>query len=178
MVFADRLFTTLDATEVEVVARAVSSCERMRLTRLARAATRLGNGWLYPILSALIVLTDVDRPFRFLASAAISVVLALAVYPVLKRALARTRPCDYDPSLARDLAPLDHYSCPSGHAMTAAAYAVPMIFAWPIAAPLALGLCLIVSWSRVALGHHYVSDVVLGTILGASIAASVGAIVY
>ena len=178
MVFADRLFLTLDATEVELVARTVSSCERLRLARVARMATRLGNGSLYPILSLLVLLTDVDRPFRFLATAAVSVVLALAVYPALKRRLARMRPCDYDPSLARDLPPIDQYSCPSGHAMTAAAYAVPMIFAWPAAAPLAIALCLIVSWSRVALGHHYISDVILGTILGASVATTVGALVY
>lgn len=167
MVFADRLFVTLDATEVDVVARAVSSCERLRLEPLARIATRLGNGWLYPLVSLFVVLAGIVSPVRFLVAAAASVAMAFAIYPLLKRFLRRRRPCDYDPSLVRDIAPLDRYSCPSGHAMTAAAYCVPLITAWPAATPLAVVLWLVVSWSRVALGHHYVSDILLGTLVGA-----------
>jgi len=99
MVFADRLFVTLDATEVEVVARAVSSCERLRLVPLARAVTRLGNGWLYPLVSLVAVLAGIESPARFLVAAAASLAMAFAIYPVLKRFLRRRRPCDYDPSL-------------------------------------------------------------------------------
>ena len=62
--------------------------------------------------------------------------------------------------------------------MTAAAYAVPLLFAWAAAWPLVLALCALIGWSRVALGHHYVTDVVLGTVLGAAIAGSVSAFVY
>ncbi len=78
---------------------------------------------------------------------------------LLKSALGRTRPCDYDSSLVRDLAPKD-YSCPSG------------------ALPLVIALCAGMGWSRVALGHHHVSDVVIGLLLGAAIAAAVSAFVY
>jgi membrane-associated phospholipid phosphatase len=60
--------------------------------------------------------------------------------------------------------------------MTATAYAVPLVFAWPEAAPLALVMCLVIGWSRVALGHHYVSDVMAGTVLGAAISTPVAAI--
>jgi membrane-associated phospholipid phosphatase len=37
--------------------------------------------------------------------------------------------------------------------------------------------CALVSWSRMALGHHYLSDVVAGALLGATIAAAVAAFV-
>jgi undecaprenyl-diphosphatase len=173
-----QLFTTLDATEVGLVARVVASSERLRLERVARVITRLGNGSLYPILSVLVVAAGIDRPVRFLLSAAFGVLAAFAVYPVLKTSLGRSRPCDYEPSLVRDLAPLDHYSCPSGHTMTAAAWATPMAFAWPAALPLAIGLCLAMGWSRVALGHHYVSDVVAGALLGFLVAAPFGMVMF
>lgn len=174
---SQRIFASLDDREVEIVARAVLFAERKHLTGVARIATRLGNGWLYPILSALIVLAQIDKPLRFLTSSAISLLIAFGVYPALKRSLARMRPCDYYPSLARAVEPLDHYSCPSGHAMTAAAFAVSLVAAWPAAAALAASICLVIGWSRVALGHHYVSDVVLGSVMGAAIAAPIALIV-
>jgi undecaprenyl-diphosphatase len=169
----------IDATEVDLVARAVAHAEREGLVRVARVATRLGNGWLYPIVSLfLVTVARIEAPLRFLAAASASLALAFAIYPALKTFIARARPCDHDPSLARLPEPLDHYSCPSGHAMTAAASAVPAIFACPAAAPLVLALCVVIGWSRVALGHHYVSDVVAGTILGAAVAVPVSAFLY
>lgn len=166
-------FAALDAAEIALVARTVAATERLGLTRVARTATRLGNGWIYPIVTLFLIGARIEQSLRFVLSAAISLAIAFAVYPLLKSALRRFRPCDYAPSLARAPEPLDHYSCPSGHAMTAAAYAVPLLFASPAAAPLALLLCGVVSWSRVALGHHYPSDVVAGTLLGAIVAAPV-----
>lgn len=172
-----KLLVALDAAEVELVARTVSAAERLRLVRVARIATRLGNGWLYPLVSIVLLATArIDAPLRFLGTASASLALAFTIYPVLKKTIARPRPCDYDPSLARLPEPLDHYSCPSGHAMTAAAYAVSVMFALPAAASFALALCVVVGWSRVALGHHYLSDVLAGAILGASVAVPIGAL--
>ena len=169
-----RLFASLDAAEVNVVIRVVASAQRLHLSGVARAATRLGNGWIYPLISLLLLLFgDSERPLRILGSSAASLALAFTVYPSAKRFLARTRPCDYEPLLVQTPEPLDRYSCPSGHAMTAAAYAVPVVAAWPAAAPAVIALWAMIGWSRVAIGHHYVSDVLFGSILGASIAAPV-----
>jgi undecaprenyl-diphosphatase len=173
------LLASLDAAEVELVARIAESSERLGLTRVAGVATRLGNGWLYPGLSLFLVLVArIEAPLRFLAASALSLSLVFSVYPVLKTLIARARPCDYDPSLARGREPLDHYSCPSGHAMTAAAFAVPVMFACSEAAAFALAVCVVIGWSRVALGHHYVSDIVIGTVLGAGVATGVSAALY
>ncbi|MDP9192805.1 MAG: phosphatase PAP2 family protein [Acidobacteriota bacterium] len=176
-----RLFASLDALEVNVVIRAVASAQRLHLCGVARAATRLGNGWIYPLVSLLLLLFgESERSFRILGTSAASLALAFSVYPSAKRFLARTRPCDYAAFLqlrVRGLVltpqPLDRYSCPSGHAMTAAAYAVPLVVAWPAAGSIAVVMWAVIGWSRVAVGHHYVSDVLLGSILGAGIAAPV-----
>ncbi|HWW61665.1 MAG TPA: phosphatase PAP2 family protein, partial [Thermoanaerobaculia bacterium] len=141
------VFASLDAAEIVLVQRAVAGAERLRLVRIARIATRLGNGSVYPIVSLLLIAAGIDAPLRFLASSALSLLSAFAIYPTLKKALARERPCDYVPSLARFPEPIDHYSCPSGHAMTAAAYGIPLIFAWPAAAPVAIALWATISWS-------------------------------
>lgn len=175
----ERFLVALDSVEVEVVSRTVAACDALGLQRIARTATWLGNGTLYPLLALfLVVAAPIDEPSRFLMTVSLSLVMAFAIYPPMKTLIARLRPCHYDPSLARTPEPLDHYSCPSGHAMTAAAFAIPVVFACRPAAPIVLAACAIISWSRVALGHHYVSDVVAGTILGATVALLVSALLY
>lgn len=168
---------TLDASEIALVARIAAASDRHGLTRVAMIATRLGNGWLYPIVTLFLLIARVENTVRFALSASVSFAIAHALYPSLKRVIARVRPCDYDPSLARDIEPMDHYSCPSGHAMTAAAYAVALILTAPATAPLAAVILGVVGWSRVALGHHYPSDVVAGAFLGASVAGGVTALI-
>ncbi|MGZ8867318.1 MAG: phosphatase PAP2 family protein [Thermoanaerobaculia bacterium] len=174
----ERFFALLDAWEVRFVANAAEACDRSGTRRVAQTATLLGNGWLYPILSALVVAAGIDRPLRFMMSALLSFGLAFAVYPLLKSFLARTRPCDYDPSLIRGVPPLDTHSCPSGHAMTASAYSVPLVWALPETFILAFVIVVIVSWSRVALGHHYVSDVIVGAALGLVVAVPITSMMY
>jgi undecaprenyl-diphosphatase len=172
------LFTNLDAREIVIVACWVAFARRHRLTAGARVVTKLGNGWLYPIASALLWISPFQSATRCVGAAALSLAAAFTVYPPLKKVLSRARPCDYDLELADTVPPLDRYSCPSGHAMTAAAFGVPIIVAAPLAAaPLVVAGCLLVSWSRIALGHHYISDLVLGTALGGSIAAVVALLV-
>jgi undecaprenyl-diphosphatase len=174
----ERFFAVLDRNEIAIVERNIAFARRWRLTKIARVITRLGNGWLYPIAAAILLLTSFQSALRCVAAAAVSLGVAFIIYPPLKRMLKRTRPCDYDRSLAIEFTPLDRYACPSGHAMTAAAFGVPMIFAAPlVAAPIVIGGCLLVSWSRIALGHHYVTDIIAGTFIGTLIASVVATVI-
>ncbi|MBV8518354.1 MAG: phosphatase PAP2 family protein [Acidobacteria bacterium] len=176
---AERLFEQLDRAEVEVVLRVSAAARALRVTWLACAVTRLGNGALYPVLALLLIATRrVESPERFLVVTSANLVVTFTIYPLLKYALARTRPCDYEPELARHAKPLDHYSCPSGHTMTAVAFGVTVMFAWPDGASLAIPLCVVMGWSRVALGHHYPTDVLAGGAIGAAVAAPLAAFAY
>src|SRR5579862_8989839 len=114
------LLALLDRGELDAVAACVAFARRTRLTPAARFFSRLGNGWLYPIASALLLLASPGHALPYILAAGVSTGLAHLLYPPLKRLLARPRPCDLEPSLADDCQPLDRYSCPSGHAMTAA----------------------------------------------------------
>ena len=114
---------------------------------------------------------------RCVGAAAVSLAIAFTIYPPMKRILARPRPFHLRRELADVLAPLDRHSFPSGHAMTAAAFGVPIIIAAPLAAtPIVISGCALVGWSRIALGHHYPTDLIAGTAIGALIAAAVTAI--
>lgn len=172
-----RWMHTVNHLELAIVKGAVRGARRRGVHSVACALTRGGNGWLYPPLSAVVTLS-VDSPARAILASAVSLGAALFVYPLLKRTVARVRPCEEDPSmLAGSPQPLDRYSCPSGHTMTAAAFGVPLAFAAPHLVPAVVMLCVAMAWSRVALGHHYVSDVCAGAMLGSAIGATVGATV-
>ncbi|MBV9495284.1 MAG: phosphatase PAP2 family protein [Acidobacteria bacterium] len=175
---AGGFFERLDESEVVLVERAVGFARRWKLTPFARLVTKLGNGWLYPIAAMALLLTWSAATIRTIAAAGISIGIAFTIYPALKRAFARHRPCHFAPHLRDPLQPLDHYSCPSGHAMTAAAFGVPILFVASAAtAPIVIAGLLLMSWSRVALGHHYVTDIVAGSMLGGAIATGVALLI-
>jgi undecaprenyl-diphosphatase len=134
-----------------------------RLTHLGGARVTLGVG------GALIALGE-----RRLGAA---VLLANAgshvVVQVLKRTVARARPCDVSGrSLALVHLP-DPHSFPSGHAAAAIAVAATVAIAHPLLAPVVLPLAVLVAYSRVALRVHHVTDVLAGVALG--LGAAVGA---
>jgi undecaprenyl-diphosphatase len=88
------------------------------------------------------------------------------IVQVLKRWVARPRPCDAN---GRPLAlvPLpDPFSFPSGHATAATAVAVTLSLAVPSLAALLLPLAVLVAASRVTLRVHHIGDVLAGAALG------------
>jgi membrane-associated phospholipid phosphatase len=89
---------------------------------------------------------------------------------VLKLAIGRPRPKMFDEAGAFDLDFLAFSykmnSLPSGHATTALAMAAALALILPRWRPLFLAIGLWTAASRVAVGAHYVSDVVAGAALG------------
>lgn len=96
----------------------------------------------------------------------VALTLSHVAVQVLKRAVARPRPCDANghPLALIDLP--DPYSFPSGHAAAVSAIATTVTLSQPVLALLVVPLAVVVSASRVALRVHHVSDVVAGVALG------------
>ena len=90
---------------------------------------------------------------------------------VLKRAVARPRPCDANgqPLALIDLP--DPFSFPSGHAAAACAVGGTIMLAHPLLAPVVVPLAALIAASRVRLRVHHVGDVVAGVFLGLAGAA-------
>lgn len=130
-----------------------------------RAATRLADGWLWlALLSAPIAST---RGWRLLATGTVAVSATNALLVVLKRHFRRTRPCERCPHpFFVEIKPPDPFSFPSGHTMNAFAFASVVALGAPMLAPALLVVGVSVAASRVVLGMHYVSDVVVGAALG------------
>ena len=85
---------------------------------------------------------------------------------VLKRTVARARPCDASGVPLAEIAIPDPFSFPSGHSAAATAVAASLALAHPWLAPVALPLAAAICFSRVRLHVHHPGDVVAGAALG------------
>ena len=93
------------------------------------------------------------------------------VYASLKRVTRRQRPFEQCDGIRAGLPPPDAFSFPSGHTLHAVAFAVLLSAFYPALLPLLVVFALAVGLSRVVLGLHYPSDVLVGAGLGIATAS-------
>ena len=134
------------------------------------AATRGGDGWLWYAMGAVILLFGGEQRFRAAAAATLAVGVGIALFLQLKKATGRKRPCAYEPHCWASLLPPDQFSFPSGHTITAFAMAVSLSLYYPDLAAGLLFCAVSVAASRVVLGMHFLSDVVVGAAIGTGLA--------
>jgi undecaprenyl-diphosphatase len=101
-----------------------------------------------------------------------------AVVHVLKRVVARPRPCDSDGRALALVALPDPFSFPSGHAAAATAVAATLTLREPNLGFALVPLAVAVAASRVALRVHHVTDVVAGAALGLGAAVGVTRLLF
>jgi undecaprenyl-diphosphatase len=130
-----------------------------------RLATHLG-GARCTLLTGLALLAVGGDAQRTGAAALLGNVLSHVLVQILKRTVARPRPCDANGAPLALVELPDPFSFPSGHSAAAFAVAVPIALTWAWLAPLALATACYVGWTRVALRVHYASDVLAGALLG------------
>jgi undecaprenyl-diphosphatase len=141
------------------------------------AATRLGDGWLWLAISALLA-TGGSRGLRVLSAGAVSAGLANVLLLCVKGRIRRARPCEQARPPHFDVDPLgwftsDRFSFPSGHALNAFAIGSVIALAFPLAAVPVLAAAASVAASRVVVGLHWPSDVIAGALGGLLIGTSV-----
>lgn len=144
-----------------------------------QTVTDAGSGMLLLSIGVFFVLGLLlrRRPGLALLIAVVLIATAFGTDQV-KEIVARPRPPDVSPDLARD------FSFPSAHALqSAVVYGLIALVAWRSRLPpstrlaavaAAAVLIVLVGLSRIALGVHYPSDVVAGWMAGTAILAGVG----
>jgi membrane-associated phospholipid phosphatase len=144
---------------------------------LDRAMSRLSRAADYSKLSlaasAGLAVAGGRRGRRAAADGLASIAVTATVVNVAVKPLWRRRRPDraiYEVPLARQVRMPVSSSFPSGHSASAFAFASGVAARWPNAAVPLRGLAALVAYSRVHTGVHYPGDVIIGSLLGVSIA--------
>lgn len=140
------------------------------VVRLFATVSRLGDGLAWYTLMAMLALTQGASGRMVAAQMALAGICGVIIYKALKRCLVRERPFVTSPDILLGTAPLDRYSFPSGHTLHAVLFSVLAITWFPALAPVLVPFAMLIALSRVILGLHYPSDVVVGAIIGWSLA--------
>lgn len=160
------VFDRLDLLEWQLCQR-ITRLSMYRPWRiLLQAASRLGD---WPIWVALIAAQPWLQPngVLHLVQYAITALIALSVYRLVKNRLCRERPfITYHGGIQCSEPARDRYSFPSGHTMHAVMFTLLVAAHTPWLLPAVIPLALLIAISRVGLGLHYLSDVAAGAAMG------------
>lgn len=135
-------------------------------------ASRLGDGVVWYAIMLALPLIYGSRGLEVATVMLATGAVGLAVYKILKRTFVRERPFIRHAGISLAGVPLDRYSFPSGHTLHAVSFAWQVCAAFPDTGFVLVPLALAIAASRVVLGLHYPSDVLVGALLGACAGAT------
>lgn len=138
-----------------------------RICAFFRVISRLGDGTFWYIMLALAWWL---RGWQFIDSIVyvlLGTLVGTAIYKILKTKTTRPRPYQVHQVIHLGERPLDHFSFPSGHTLHAVLATIVIGYIAPLLLLLMLPFTFLVALSRMILGLHYPSDVLVGAIIGA-----------
>lgn len=156
----------------------VRSTRRPAIRRSAITASWLGNGWIYLAIALVCVCTMGMGAISAMVASAVSVGVLHCIYRPTKLWFSRPRPFHSFPDLEPLLPVLDEHSFPSGHAMTLTAVLVCLPLAFPQIIFAYVALWIIMAWARMAVAHHYPSDVLAGSALAVLVSYPLSNMLY
>ncbi len=129
-------------------------------------ATKAGDGWLWAAIGIAVLLSPAPNRFRAVESCACAIACGVVLFHKVKRIFCRLRPRDIEPHCWANIVTRDKFSFPSGHSTTAFAVALSLGSFYPEIMPILLVLAANVAVSRVIVGMHFLSDVLVGSGVG------------
>jgi undecaprenyl-diphosphatase len=141
------------------------------VVRVLDAVSRVGDGWIW--FAIIVCLPIAAGPVGTSASVRMIAVgiVNLVVYKIIKRWIARPRPYRTCPGIRACSRSLDEFSFPSGHTLHSVAFSLILTVYYPMSALFVWPLTILIALSRIVLGLHYPSDVLVGGLIGGITAA-------
>lgn len=143
---------------------------RRRVQRLFAAISRLGDGAFWYTVIILLPLLYGAQGMVVSGQMAVVGLLGALSYRLIKTGVVRERPFVTHTVIQLGARPLDRHSFPSGHTLHAVAFTLVVTGHYPVLGLLLIPFSLLVALSRMVLGLHYPSDVLMGAMLGAGVA--------
>jgi undecaprenyl-diphosphatase len=158
--------STLSAPDLSLMRRV----NRWRAPRWVRwwmlLASRAGDGWLWGLVGIAVLCSSDTLRYRAVEATAAAVAFGILIFHKVKLVFCRARPRDIEPHCWAQIVTRDRFSFPSGHSTTAFAVAVALGSFYPEIRVLLLILAANVAVSRVIVGMHFLSDVLVGSAMG------------
>ena len=139
--------------------------QSQRTAQFFKTISRMGDGpFWYAMLLLVWMMQGLNYGFQILYLIAGGSVGTL-IYKYLKHKTTRPRPYQVHQVIVLGERPLDHFSFPSGHTLHAVMVTVTLGYIQPILFVVMLPFTLLIALSRMILGLHYPSDVIVGAII-------------
>lgn len=168
-----KLLYSIHRVDVLIFTWLVNGKINTALIQPARYVSKTGDGFLYVLLMALLwKYAGLNDPL--LQTMLLAFAIERPLYFILKNSFKRNRPAAALENFVSTIIPSDKFSFPSGHTSAAFLIATLISYFLPVA-DWSLGLLLYawassVGFSRVILGVHFPTDILMGAVLGISIA--------
>ena len=160
----------VDAAEFGICRSLNALSRRPPVRRAFQLISRLGDGVIWYALLLALPLLHGRAALRPALAMALIGVIGVLLYKLLKNTLVRERPFITHSGISLHGAPLDRYSFPSGHTLHAVAFTWQAVAHFPELGWVLVPFTSLVAASRVVLGLHYPTDVLVGAAIGATLA--------
>ncbi len=160
----------VDAAEFGICRTLNALSRRPPVRRAFQLISRLGDGVIWYALLLALPLLHGRAALRPVLAMVVMGVIGVALYKLLKHTLVRERPFITHSGICLQGAPLDRYSFPSGHTLHAVAFTWQAVAHFPELGWVLVPFTSLVAASRVVLGLHYPTDVLVGAALGGLLA--------
>ncbi|ARP39308.1 phosphatase PAP2 family protein [Vibrio syngnathi] len=137
-----------------------------RQATLSKAVSHTGDGHLYVLIALIALLADGYTGREFLMVGLAAFAIELPIYWLAKNTLKRRRPAEFSSLLHSHIVPSDKYSLPSGHSAAAFVMATLIGHFYPSLYLFSLIWAAAIAGSRILLGVHFLTDVLIGAALG------------
>ncbi len=139
------------------------------LTKVSRYLSKTGDGQLYVLIAGYLYWLEGPEGFC-LKAILLAFLIERPIYFALKNSLKRNRPEAALENFHSIVKPSDQFSFPSGHTSAAFMMATLLGYYFPHLIILLYSWAILVGFSRVVLGVHFPTDILVGIVLGISTA--------
>jgi undecaprenyl-diphosphatase len=171
-----KFFYYLDRAERPLCATANALADVPSIHRIFAFFSKLGDGAAWVLLFITIGLFRPDAgnlPVVLIGASIVN----LGLYKLVKEQTVRNRPCMTWEAITPKEQPLDNYSFPSGHTLHAVTVTLLVLPVLPLLGLILVPVTVMIMLSRIILGLHYPTDVVVAALIGSFVAFYAGGLV-
>lgn len=171
MIAGTELLASIHQWDVNAFHRMLQAHRFKSIVNGAYCISRSADGWPYPIMAALIYWLNDEHGLIFISTLALAFGLERTIYLIAKKGFKRKRPANILPNFHSLVIASDEFSFPSGHTSGAFVFVTALVLVLDPMFALLYCWSAAVGCSRVILGVHFPTDILMGAILGSATAA-------